>query len=182
MHWSSWVGPVSRSLCGLNFLIGLGAIRQISASAVGVLFDWWEEQQSKSLYMGRKSSRGAALFEAPPPRVSSLLLGGIIGLLARATGGLGWVYCNPIIQQLMSLGGPSSDCYGEAVYITVDLLCPFKAIKQAVRLLQSGFNFKQLLFGLKCLESETGGNYFVLTMEINILKCGSQPVWHSANC
>lgn len=53
------------------------------------------------------NSQGAAFFEAPPPQVSSLLLGRIITLLARAAGRLGGVYRNLIIQQLMSLGGPA---------------------------------------------------------------------------
>lgn len=167
MRWSSWVTspkiPVRPELPRR-----LAAIRQISAWAGCVLFDWWE---SKSLHMSRRVLQGRPPFEAPPPQVCSLLLGCIIALLAWAAGRLGWVYRNLIIQQLMSPGGPA---WIATVRLFTSWLIYYvhsQAIKQEVRLLQSGFSFKQLLLGLKCLESETGGNYFVLTMEINTLKC-----------
>lgn len=69
----------------------------------------------------------------------------------------------------MAQGGPA--CIATVRLFTSWLIyyVNSQAIKQEVRLLQRGFNFKQLCFALQCFKSETSRNYFVLTKEINIL-------------
>lgn len=103
--------------------------------------------------------RGGLFFKAPPLHVSSLPLGWIIASLARAAARLGRVYCNLIMQQLMTLG---STALIATVRLFTSLLIYYvhsQAIKQEVRLLQGGLTIKQQTFGLNCFQYKTVGIY-----------------------